>query len=186
MGVHLLCIMARLPRLMRDVSAVVNGSDDDTPRVYVDNLKTRIRAFKADLLHWWADLDGLVQDAMSNEKSEAGRISSEGPNERPEMMGGCLTLHILACRMLCAISMDQSSMMEDEALDYALLLIKTDKEVRPVSCGSHFFLRQKTPMAQAVMATRDIWKRRSAESNLVDKAAFKTWCKAMSRCSGID
>jgi hypothetical protein len=172
-GVALLCIKTRMPRLLRDVTGVVREpSTVDTTQLSA--LIVRLHKFRADLVGLYAEIDGLAPKAS---KSEATILPHE--DERPEMRGDALSLLIMGCRMLSAVSMDAVRVLEEEALTYSYRMVRLETQATPANCLTGFVLSQKLGVAQATLNTSHVWLKSPSHVNMVDRAGFKAWCDAI-------
>jgi hypothetical protein len=172
-GVGLLCIKARMPRLLRDVTCIVcEPSNVDSADLFA--LIARLQKFRTDLVSLYAELDGL---ALKASKSEHMILSYA--DERPELFGDALSLLIMGCRMLCAVSMDAIWVLEDEALTYSDQMVRLEKQATPANCSTGFVLSQKLSIAQATLNTSHVWRKSPSQINIVERSAFKAWCDAI-------
>lgn len=180
MGIYLRCLMTRMPRLMRDVSGAVDDPAAISPPD-LDELITRIKRFRMDLRKWRVKYNELVLDTADHQHTAASSVS----DERCELLGASLTLSILGCRMLSAVSMDIVWCLEKEALIYAEQMVKMHIEVDLTNGWAGFFLCQKVAIAQATLRTKDVWKESSRRSGTIERWIFKEWCEAIPRSCGF-
>jgi hypothetical protein len=177
-GIGLLCIKTRMPRLLRDVTCIVREPANICPDDLFA-LIARLRKFRADLMNLCTELDELTLKAFENE-----RIVSLDADERLELLGDALALLIMGCRMQCAVSMDAAGVLEDEALTYSDQLVKLERKATSSNCSASFDLDQKLNIAQATLNTSHVWQKSSSQISTVERSGFKAWCDGINvRCN---
>ncbi|KAH8664644.1 hypothetical protein BX600DRAFT_302276 [Xylariales sp. PMI_506] len=177
MGLNLLLIMTKMPRLMRDVTRTVHHADE----VLESELKAlieRIRWFRRDLMNWRTQFDTTVLKGPIEVSPELGL------DERSEMLGAFLTLKIVGTRMMSSVAMELADVLEDEALSDALQLIDITSDATSTNCWAYFFLCQKLAIAQSILSTRDAWQQGSEKRGIIEKDKFDQWCDVLPRQRG--
>jgi hypothetical protein len=177
-GVGTLCIKATMPRLLYDVtSAVSEPANVDSVKLLA--LLVRLRKFRAFLVNKYTELTSLSTKASISEI-----IVPPGADERPELFGDILSLLIMGCRMLCAVSMDEVRVLEDEALIYSYQLVELERKTRAANCLAGFVLCQKLTVAEATLTTSPIWRNSPSSMSIIERRGFKAWCDAIPvRCN---
>jgi hypothetical protein len=165
--------MARLPRLLRDVTCIV-WEPENVDSGDLVALIARLRRFRTDLISLRNEFDEVVLKAAENEG-----FRSLDVDERSELLGGALTLLIISCRMLCAVSMDMVELLEGEARIYSDQMVELESHATSTSCWTGLFLYQKLSVAQATLKTCQVWQKSSPQSNIVERSGFIEWCDAM-------
>jgi hypothetical protein len=165
-----------MPRLLRDVTRIV--SEFDSADLFA--LTARLHKFRTDLVNVCLELDGMSLRASKSE----GTVSSDA-DERPQLLGDALSLLIMGCRMLCAISMDASDVLEKEALAYSEQLVRLEGKAAPANRLAGFVLMQKLGIARATLDTAQVWRKNPSQTNIAEWSGFKAWCEAIPVSSRI-
>lgn len=176
MGVSLLCLMTRIPRLMRDVTRVVNDRDGVAADA-LNSLAARIRRFRTSLKKWRANFEGMLPNLRHSQ------IGSPVTDESFELQCANLTLQTLACRMLSAICMDMAAALESEAQTYAAEVADAEREVAPRNVWAGLYITQKAAITGATVRTKHLWK---GDSGIIERWRFKAWCDEFPRSCGPD
>jgi hypothetical protein len=162
-----------MPRLLHDVTCMV-GEPTNVDSADLSALISRLQEFRTDLVNLCTELHGLILRASNSE-----RMVALDADERSELLGDVLSLLIMGCRMLCAVSMDEVEALEDEALTYSDQMVKLEKKATPANCLAGFVLCQKLIVAQATLNTSHVWRQSSSHVNIVERSRWKAWCDAI-------
>jgi hypothetical protein len=167
-----------MPRLLRDVTRIVcEPANVDSGELF--SLIVRLHTFRAETVNFYTELDSLT---LEGAKSEC--VGTPDADERTQMSGDALSLIIMGCRMLSALSMDAFGVLEIEALAYSNQLVNLERKASTANSLAGFALFQKLVVAQATLNTTDLWRKDSSQINRVERSGYKAWCDGIPvRCS---
>ncbi|KAI8625035.1 hypothetical protein F5Y19DRAFT_467417 [Xylariaceae sp. FL1651] len=170
LAISLLCIMVKLPRLVRDVYSVVRRPESSKRRD-IAQLRKRLREYRGDLLRWHTEYDSTtltmpIQDG----------IQAPSEDVRSELLGTCYGLIVTCSRLISAITVELLDFLEDEAVAYSIQMVKLESDISSVNKWASFYICQKIVVARATLATTNAWRESSDRCNdIIGGDKFGYW-----------
>ncbi|KAI1263721.1 hypothetical protein F5Y18DRAFT_438050 [Xylariaceae sp. FL1019] len=166
LSISLICLMARIPRLIRDVRFIFE-THELLKYPQLAKLRQRLRSFRCSLLRWYADY-------ASTTLISAPVVTRD--DIRMDLLASYYCLIISCSRMLSSITVRSLNILEDEAVAYAHELIKLESVISSKSNLAAFYIAPKLVIAKATLKTTEIWRQSlSTPTDLIERTKFDTW-----------
>jgi hypothetical protein len=158
-------------------------SNPDTVSTHeIDELERRSKSLKSAHGRWQREYNVPLSKEMPRPASPADI------DIRTELLGLCLVLQAVACRLVGATSPKDRVAVEAEAITKAMQARHLAQDARRTNPRASFYLEQKVLVTETILATTEMWLEETQEpptSRLIDHRKYVAWCTGTTSRMGV-
>jgi hypothetical protein len=171
--------MAKIPGILNRTIHAVVVQDTLQPEDF-KTIATDVRAVRSAIVTWRRKFNTALVHA-----EERSRRDTADFGNRYELLATCIIINIIASRMLSSIEPNDRALLEEEVQNLAVELKAIQGSVSH-NRRAGFHLAAKAKIADAAIATHDVFQEAVGSGKVMEPWRLKVFCKSLGRkcCNG--